>query len=148
MMQLPQVVLAAVCVLLGVLPALAFRLMQHASDASAGGYGAAAGRRRADGEPALSGLREDIHGPRPRSAPLVLAAVLGLLFLAVYGLSKLGSAPRRAAAPWLCGYAREADCHRYVAHNFYGEIKRYFRWLGGGFPHAPRDKPPAMKELS
>ena len=32
---------------------------------------------------------------------------------------------------WLCGYAREADCHRYSAHNFYGEIKRYFRWLGG-----------------
>ena len=53
------------------------------------------------------------------------------MFLVVRGLSKLGSASRRAAAPWLCGYVREADCHRYSAHNFYGEIKRYFRWLGG-----------------
>ena len=46
-------------------------------------------------------------------------------------MSKLGGAQRRADVPWLCGYAREAECHRYVAHNFYGEIKRYFRWLGG-----------------
>ena len=77
----------------------------------------------------------------------MLAAVLGLMFLAVYGISKLGSAPRRAADPWLCGYVREADCYRYTAHNFYGEIKRYFGWLGGA-PHAHADKPPAMKELS
>ena len=54
-------------------------------------------------------------------------------------LTKLGSASRRAAAPWLCGYVREADCHRYSAHNFYGEIKRYFRWLGG-MPRAPSEK--------
>jgi hypothetical protein len=57
--------------------------------------------------------------------------MLGLLFLLVRFLFRLGGAPRRAAAPWLCGYAREADCHRYSAHHFYGEFKRYFRWLGG-----------------
>ena len=64
---------------------------------------------------------------RPRLSLLVLA----LMFLLVYRISKLGGATRRAAVPWLCGYAREAECNRYVAHNFYGEIKRYFRWLGG-----------------
>jgi hypothetical protein len=64
-------------------------------------------------------------------APLVFALVLGLLFLVVRVLSKLGSGSRRATVPWLCGYVREADCHRSSAHNFYGEIKRYFRWLGG-----------------
>jgi hypothetical protein len=63
--------------------------------------------------------------------PLALAMVLGLAFAAAFALSKLGDAKRRAAAPWLCGYVTEADCHRYVAHNFYGEIKRYFRWVGG-----------------
>jgi hypothetical protein len=78
-------------------------------------------------------------------APAALVVVLGLMFLIVRFISKLGSAQRRAAAPWLCGYVREADCHRYVAHNFYGEIKRYFRWLGG----TPRPRPgkqPALKE--
>ena len=68
--------------------------------------------------------------------------VLGLMFLVVRALSKLGSASRRAAAPWLCGYVREADCHRYSAHNFYGEIKRYFRWLGGA-PRPQREEPTA-----
>ena len=71
---------------------------------------------------------------------LEFALVLGLMFLVVRALSKVGSASRRATAPWLCGYVREADCHRYSAHNFYGEIKRYFRWLGGLPSHseAPR----------
>ena len=67
------------------------------------------------------------------------------MFLVVRFISKLGRAPRRAAAPWLCGYVREADCYRYSAHNFYGEIKRYFRWLGG----APRaGKAPAKESLT
>jgi hypothetical protein len=60
--------------------------------------------------------------------------------LAARALSKLGRASRRAAVPWLCGYAREAECHRYVAHHFYGEIKRYFRWLGGT-PSRPQPQP-------
>jgi hypothetical protein len=38
---------------------------------------------------------------------------------------------RRTADVWLCGYVREADCYRYGASNFYGEIKRHFGWLGG-----------------
>jgi hypothetical protein len=75
----------------------------------------------------------------------VLAGLLGLLFLVAYGISRIGGAARRAAVPWLCGYVREQDCHRYVAHNFYGEIKRYFRWLGGT-PHAQPGKPTALKE--
>jgi len=46
--------------------------------------------------------------------------------------------------PWLCGYAREAECNRYVAHNFYGEIKRYFGWLGGA-PHVPESATRRLK---
>jgi hypothetical protein len=61
---------------------------------------------------------------------VVLAVIAAAIFLAGF-IARLGSAPRRAAVPWLCGYAREAECNRYVAHGYYGEIKRYFRWLGG-----------------
>ena len=120
------------CVLLGVVPAIGFRLMQLALDASSQGYGAAL----AKAAPMQTGLWAGVEEFQSTAvfAPLVFALVLGLLFLVVRGLSKLGSASRRAAVPWLCGYVREADCHRYSAHNFYGEIKRYFRWLGG----APR----------
>jgi len=144
-MQLPQIVLALLCVLLGVVPAIAFRLLHSALDASPGGFGSAL----ANAAPMVSGPLTGLQGPNAAAmfAPVVLAVVLSVMFLLAYGISKLGSAPRRAAVPWLCGYAREAECNRYVAHNFYGEIKRYFRWLGGA-PHPHPGKPPALKELT
>jgi formate hydrogenlyase subunit 3/multisubunit Na+/H+ antiporter MnhD subunit len=141
MMQLPQVALAFLCVLLGVAPAIGFRLMQRALDASRGGLGTTL----ANSFPLRSRLVAGISEVDSAAvfAPATLAVVLALIFLLVYGIAKLGGASRRAAVPWLCGYAREAECNRYVAHNFYGEIKRYFRWLGG-MPRVP--KPPALKE--
>jgi len=113
-------------------PAIGFSLVQQALNASSQGYGAAL----AKAAPMQTGIGAGVAQAQSTAlfAPLVVAAALGLMFLVARGLSKLGSASRRAAAPWLCGYVREADCHRYSAHNFYGEIKRYFRWLGG----APR----------
>ena len=144
MMQLPQLVLAALCVLLGVIPAIGFRLLQHSLAASRGGLGTTLANSSPMLSDPLAGLTA-VHSTA-LFAPVALIAVLGLMFLLVYGISKLGGAPRRAADPWLCGYVREADCHRYVAHNFYGEIKRYFRWLGGA-PHPHAQKTPAMKEL-
>ena len=141
MMQLPQVVLALLCILLGVMPAIAFHLMQAALDASSQGYGTAL----AGAAPMQSGLWSGLEKVQATAlfAPLALAVVLGLMFLVVRLISKLGRAPRRAAVPWLCGYVREAECHRYVAHNFYGEIKRYFRWLGG----APHPQPKQQTDL-
>jgi formate hydrogenlyase subunit 3/multisubunit Na+/H+ antiporter MnhD subunit len=144
MMQLPQLVLAALCVLLGVIPAIGFRLLQHSLAASRGGLGTTLANSSPMLSDPLAGLTA-VHSTA-LFAPVALIAVLGLMFLLVYGISKLGGAPRRAADPWLCGYVREADCHRYVAHNFYGEVKRYFRWLGGA-PHPHAQKTPAMKEL-
>jgi len=129
MMQLPQLFLAFACVLLGVLPALGFRLMQQALNQGRQGFGA----QLADATPLATGVLRGVGEVNAAAVfvPLVLGVVLATMFLVAYGISRLGAAPRREAVPWLCGYVREADCHRYVAHNFYGEIKRYFRWLGG-----------------
>jgi hydrogenase-4 component B len=140
-MQLPQVVLALACVLLGVLPAIGFWLVQMTLDASSQGYGA----MLAEAAPRQVSFGSGVAQLQSAAlfAPLVFAVVLGLMFLLARGLSKLGSASRRAATPWLCGYVREADCHRYSAHNFYGEIKRYFRWLGGA--PRPQREPPTPK---
>ncbi|MGO9203411.1 MAG: proton-conducting transporter membrane subunit [Limisphaerales bacterium] len=139
LMQLPQVILALLCVLLGVLPAIGFRLLESALDASRQGYGTVL----ADAATMRTGawLRLENASATAVFAPLALGAVLGSLFLAARWLSKLGSAKRRAVAPWLCGYALEADCHRYCAHQFYGELKRCFRWLGGTPP--PRREEPS-----
>jgi formate hydrogenlyase subunit 3/multisubunit Na+/H+ antiporter MnhD subunit len=142
-MQVPQVFLALSCVLLGVVPAIAFKLMEYALGASRQGFGVVLSGTAAMASTPLAGLAEP-HAIAS-FAPLALAAVLGLAFLLTYGISRLGGASRRASEPWLCGYVREAECHRYVAHNFYGEIKRYFWWLGGA-AHPPAVKP-AVKEL-
>lgn len=146
MMQLPQVLLAGFCVLLGVIPAIGFGLLQRALHASGEGLAT----RLADAAPAMNGPWLSASDPTAAAvfAPLVFAVVLLLVFLLAYVLSKAGGAQRRAAAPWLCGYAREAECNRYVAHNFYGEIKRYFRWLGGAPRHTGKSAAMKVKELT
>jgi hypothetical protein len=128
-MQLPQVVLAVVCITLGIVPDFAFRIMRTAFDARGQGFDTILAKALSVSSGPLSGVWEVNN--TAVFAPIALVLLLGVLFLFVRALSKLGRAARRSAAPWLCGYAREADCHRYSAHNFYGEIKRYFRWLGG-----------------
>jgi hydrogenase-4 component B len=132
MMRLPQLVLAAICVAVGVMPAVVFKLMDLALNASQQGLGAMLARTT----PITGGAAVGITGWQGASAfvPIVFSAVLGLMFLLALGLARLTNVQRRPAVPWLCGYAREADQHRYVAHNFYTEIKRWFRWLGGA-PH-------------
>jgi formate hydrogenlyase subunit 3/multisubunit Na+/H+ antiporter MnhD subunit len=129
LMQLPQLFLAAFCILLGTIPACAYWVMQHALNASRQGFGTTL----ADAQPMLSGSLVGLDAANGTAlfAPLAIMVVLGLVFLVTYVISKLGGATRRAGVPWLCGYVLEADCYRYSAHNFYGEIKRYFRWLGG-----------------
>jgi hydrogenase-4 component B len=128
MMQLPQLVLALQCVSLGLVPALGFTLIQRALDHSRQGFGTALANAPMMSSPLLGVGKQDAAA---LFSPLAVAGVLAVMFLLAWGISKLGGARQRRAAPWLCGYAREADCHRYVAHNFYGEIKRYFRWIGG-----------------
>ena len=138
-MQLPQLFFALCCVALGAVPAVAFHLMQLALGASGHGYGPMLARAAPVSGGPIAGL--DALGSAARFVPLALAAVLGVLFLAAWAAARLGEAPRRADVPWLCGYAREAECNRYVAHNLYGEIKRYFGWLGGR-PHPARPSAP------
>jgi hydrogenase-4 component B len=142
-MQLPQLVLATLCVLLGIVPAIGFRFLQYALDASRQGFGATLAESASPHTSVVGGVVAAL--PTATFVPLALVAVLALMFAVAYRISRLGHAPRRAAAPWLCGYAQEADCHRYAAHNFYREIKRYFGWLGGE-PGEHVANEPALKE--
>jgi NADH:ubiquinone oxidoreductase subunit 5 (subunit L)/multisubunit Na+/H+ antiporter MnhA subunit len=133
-MRLPQVMLALLCVLLGLFPAAAFGLMQLAVESSRQGYGIALASAAPMGASGWAGIAA--FDSRAVLAPILILAVLGLGLGAAGYLTRLGGARRRADAPWLCGYAREAEQHRYSAHGFYAEIKRYFRWIGGTPPPA------------
>ena len=128
-MRAAQIVLASVCVLSGLMPGLVWTLIRQAMAASRQGLGAVL----ADAMPGTTGDWAGLSGADQQSlyAPMVLAVVFGLSFALVRCLAKLGGATRRAAVPWLCGYAREAEAHRYQASGLYGELKRYFHCLGG-----------------
>jgi hydrogenase-4 component B len=142
-MQAPQVFLAAACVSLGVVPAIGFRLIQHALNASKDGLGGLMASTMPMTADPVRGI--GFFNGVAQFAPLGFAAVLGVTFLLAYAISRVGASSRRAAVPWLCGYAHEAEAYRYVAHNFYGEIKRYFGWLGGA-PRHEASKLPAWRE--
>jgi len=129
LMQLPQLFLAAMCILLGVVPAIAYNIMNSALAVSKQGFGEVLAAAQPMAANPGTGL--DALSGSALLAPVLVAVVLAFAFLVTYVISKLGGAVRRSATPWLCGYVLEADCYRYTAHNFYGEIKRYFKWLGG-----------------
>jgi formate hydrogenlyase subunit 3/multisubunit Na+/H+ antiporter MnhD subunit len=125
MMQVPQLLLASFCVLLGVLPAIGFQILQRALDSSRQGFGISLAANVPVDSGFVTGLREVTSAAL--FVPITLLSILAFTFLIAYAVSKVGAAQRRSAAPWLCGYACEAEANRYIAHNFYGEIKRYFQ---------------------
>ena len=129
LMQAPQIFLALACVVLGVLPAIEFGLAGAAIRQSRHGLGV----MLANAFPVHSGIVTGLTDAYRMAAfvPLALLAVVAAMFAVSFMVAHLGAAQRRRATPWLCGYAQEAECFRYTAHNLYGEIKTYFRWLGG-----------------
>ncbi len=143
-MMVPQLVLAVVCLLLGIVPTLGYSLVQAVFGSSQGGLAAALKLEPA----AVSGPRVALYGGTAFFAPaLLLAGILGLLLVA-RTISRLGASKRRVDVPWLCGYVTETDATRYRAHGLYADFKRYFHWLGGmpGRP-AAKDEPLAPEPL-
>ncbi|HYL81526.1 MAG TPA: hypothetical protein VEU07_11980, partial [Candidatus Acidoferrum sp.] len=129
LMQIPQILLAALCLILGILPLTAFWLFQGAVDRSQQGLGILLAKTPLAKVAGLTGI-EGVGG-RALFAPLVLLLVFGGTLLLAVWVSRLGGATRRVAEPWLCGYAQETEQNRYGAHNLYREVTRHFRWLGG-----------------
>lgn len=127
-MLAPQIVLAALCVTLGLAPQLGFQLIHRALASSQQGLGVVLAKLPPLPAAGLTG----IEGPAGLAvlAPLVVALVFGALLLLAAGISLLGGSLRRSAEPWLCGYAVESDQMRYGARNLYREVLRYLPWVG------------------
>jgi formate hydrogenlyase subunit 3/multisubunit Na+/H+ antiporter MnhD subunit len=138
-MQLPQVFLASLCVILGIVPAIGFAWLTRAIDMSRQGYGITL----ADLKDAQGSVTHGLSAVNSAVlfVPLAILVIVIAMFLLVWIIARLGGAKRRITEPWLCGYARDAECHRYVAHGLYGEIKRYFRFLGGMPSNGKREAP-------
>jgi formate hydrogenlyase subunit 3/multisubunit Na+/H+ antiporter MnhD subunit len=124
LMQLPQVLLAFACVVLGLVPALGYALLDRSLASGPAGIAQLLPRIQVTRENMITGLAPG--GEAALFVPLVIAGVIALLMALAYAISKLGGAPRKKADIWLCGYDLEADIHRYGAHNLYGEVKHLF----------------------
>jgi hydrogenase-4 component B len=135
LMGAPQLVLAFLCVLLGVLPALALNMIRAGIEGSPGGLGEVLALAAA---PNVDAAGVSAAGGSALLGPLAVVAALAGLMLLAWWISRAGGATRRAAEPWLCGYQPESEATRYGAHNLYIEFKRYFGWVGGMKNHRPR----------
>jgi hydrogenase-4 component B len=128
-MRVAQAVLASLCILAGLMPLVVLAFIHSALNASRQGLGALL----ADTPPVAFAAWVGLGSLHQQAVyvPIVLVGVIASMFALVRRLSKAGGASRRATAPWLCGYAREAETHRYRASGWYGEIRTRFAWLGG-----------------
>jgi len=122
LMQIPQVVLAAACLVTGLVPVSLAWMAQQALNGTTDGVarimaglgpmteGTGGGIRLASGEAGF--------------APVVLLIMLGIGGALAWAFSRLGGAARRQDEPWLCGYATQSEVMRYPAHSFYAEMKQ------------------------
>jgi hydrogenase-4 component B len=147
LMVIPQVFLAALCLLFGLAPGLPLRFIELGLAGSRQGLGtllAHAPSAKVDSVTGLSAFTGQFF-----LWPAVLLGVMGLMFLAASALARISHAPWRTCPPWNCGYFPESELGRYSAHGFYGEIKRYFRWLGGRVSRStPAGARPPMNSCS
>jgi len=127
-MLAPQVTLAALCLLLGLVPQIGYGIIHQALAGSQQGLGVTLAKAPPLPTLGLTG----VAGPAGLAvlSPLVVAVVIGALLLLAAGISLAGGAVRRTAEPWLCGYVPETDQMRYGARNLYREVSRYLPWIG------------------
>jgi formate hydrogenlyase subunit 3/multisubunit Na+/H+ antiporter MnhD subunit len=127
--QLPQLIMALLCIVIGLVPGAVYQMLGQVLNTSRQGFAG----KLADANSMSAGVTSGLSaiGGGALYVPVVIGIVLALAFAFAYIFSKQGGSTRRSGDAWLCGYAREEDCYRYGASNFYGEIKRCFGWLGG-----------------
>jgi len=135
-MALPQVVLAVLCVLFGVLPFLPLHLVHQAISGAAPvplpALGALMGE--APGMAVSVGV-----GPVAFFAPLVIVAGLAVLGALAWGIQRSGAAKVRRVAPWTCGEEHDPTLVRYPASSLYQPFKHA---VGDVYP---RGRLPALR---
>jgi hydrogenase-4 component B len=137
-MRAPQLLLAVLCVVLGIAPFLASRTMQAAMEASRHGYG----QILTESTPLLRGLWLGVRTVDGEAAfmPIAVLVVLALLLGAIVLAARCFPTMARVSPAWLCGYVAPGDEQRYTAHHLYGDLHRMVRPAKRGVsthpPHA------------
>jgi hydrogenase-4 component B len=142
-MVVPQVVLAALCVLLGIFPQLVLRFVGHAIEGvtSLPASGLDASR-------IWGGLLLTDGSPVGFWSPLAILAALAILALISYGIQRAGGAQVRSAPVWYCGEEHAPATVRYPASSFYLPFKHAFQGIyPSGTIHVPKFPAPLRRAL-
>jgi hydrogenase-4 component B len=141
-MAVPQLVLAGLCVLLGVWPQLPLRFLHHAVSGVA--------------SVPLPPFESLLGGPWATAvvldgrtvaflAPLVILPALVVAVGIAYALQRAGGAKVRLVPVWHCGEEHTAAEVRYRASSFYRPFRRAFAGLYPTLGWAPPGLPPALR---
>lgn len=133
-MLVPQVVLAALCVLLGIFPQLVLKVVGHAIEGLTAVPVAAVNAGRTWG-----GLSLVDGSPVAFWSPLAIVTALVLLALLSYAIQRAGGAHTRCVPLWYCGEEHAPATVRYPASSFYAPFKHAFQGIyPSGKVHVPR----------
>jgi len=116
-----QLLLAAVCVGLGVAPALAYRAGVWVLSNSPHGFGQLLAAVFPAPDAPLAGLAAP--GGAAIMVPVVFLLLAGVLAGVGIWWSRAGEARRRMVDPWACGYVTASATPPFTAHHFYGALK-------------------------
>ncbi|MCJ7628008.1 MAG: hypothetical protein MUO50_06415, partial [Longimicrobiales bacterium] len=140
-MVAPQLFLAGLCVLIGVLPFVPLTFLYQAVIGLPSGQGLPSLPEVLGGGPGLAlapaGIGLAFWAPLP--AALILLLLAGLVYL---GLQRAGGAKTRKVPIWTCGEEEEPGALRYPAGSFYLPFKHAFRGIYPAFK-APAPAVPA-----
>jgi hydrogenase-4 component B len=142
-MIVPQVVLAALCVLLGIFPQFVLRFVGHAIEGLTAMPVAAVDASRMWG-----GLVLIDGSPVAFWSPLAMLAVLAVLAWLSYGIQRAGGAQTRSVPVWYCGEEHAPATVRYPASSFYLPFKHAFQGIyPSGKVHVPKFPAPLRRAL-
>ena len=124
-MQFPQVVMALLCIVPGILPMLAIRPLAGVTGGLLGqDYGLTAGLHS---NSLVAPIALDFGtGLIAVMNPLIIVIVFVIAMLVSLFFYRAGGAPRRADATWYCGELHSDDEVFYPAKNYYKSFKELF----------------------
>jgi len=124
-MQIPQLALAAMCIVLGVLPVVLIPILYT----SVGSLGLSGYLPKLDALFRRShlGLNTDLgEGMAANFNPLYILIIMIICIILAYLLFKIGKSEVRQSETWYCGEEHTAEEVRYKAHSFYIPFKQLF----------------------
>jgi hydrogenase-4 component B len=142
-MVVPQVVLATLCVLLGIFPQPMLRFVGRAIEGVTALPFSGVEVSRMWG-----GLILTDGSPVGFWSPLAMLAALTILALLSYGIQRAGGAQVRTAPVWYCGEEHAPATVRYPASSFYLPFKHAFQGIyPSGTVHVPKFPAPLRRAL-